>query len=306
MTATTLNSKSKGARFVRFYPSDWRSGCFGMTLEQEGLYVRICAYIYDTSRRLPLDDSAAAKFLGAHTNAYRKIRDQLAAIGKLAKCDDGWTVNRAERELAKATSAHSEGAVERQADQGEERNTRQDTLGDTPPDSPHNTHGVFSETANEINGPSLEPITNSQYSTPKPPQGAEVGKAIGANVIPISDWSTAFAQPEASDVIRTESGIVVLLGKARALWLEKFGDADRLEAALLEVSGAINQGSRKPLAADVQGRLGRILGQKIDSDKRYRDAVASRSSKPATAPHHVSPDTVRFAKPDLSDEVAHA
>ena len=61
--------KAKGARFVRFYPSDWRSGCLGLSLEQEGLYVRVCAFIYETNRRLPLDDCAAAKFMGAHTNA---------------------------------------------------------------------------------------------------------------------------------------------------------------------------------------------------------------------------------------------
>ncbi len=52
-----------GARFVRFYPSDWRSGCIGMSFEQEGFYVRVCAFIYEADRRLPLDDSLAAKLL---------------------------------------------------------------------------------------------------------------------------------------------------------------------------------------------------------------------------------------------------
>ena len=40
-----------GARFVRFYPSDWRSGCMGLSLEQEGFYIRLCAYVYETGQR---------------------------------------------------------------------------------------------------------------------------------------------------------------------------------------------------------------------------------------------------------------
>lgn len=148
-----------GVRFVRLYPSDWRSGCIGLTLEQEGLYIRICTFIFETEKRLPLDDCAAAKFMGLHTNAYRKVRDQLAAIGKLTKHDDGWTVARAERELAAA--AYQKREAERPADTNPRGETRQDTLGDTPPDTPRDTTldtpldttGVFSEKQSEINGP---------------------------------------------------------------------------------------------------------------------------------------------------------
>lgn len=151
-----------GARFVRLYPSDWRSGCIGMTLEQEGLYIRVCTYIYETGLRLSLDDSKAAKFLGLHTNAYTKVRKQLAALGKLTAHADGWTVARAERELAAATN--QKGAPERQADQNTPGETCQDTLGVTPIDTPQVTPlvttGVFSENDNKINGPlkSLKPV----------------------------------------------------------------------------------------------------------------------------------------------------
>ena len=138
-------------RFVRLYPSDWRSGCIGLSFEQEGLYIRICTYIYETERRLPLDDKLAAKLMGAHTNAYRKVRDQLAQLGKIERTETGWTVDRAERELAAAT--HSQGQAKRQADPERRRDTRQDTLGDTPHNTPIDTPLVFSEKTNEINGP---------------------------------------------------------------------------------------------------------------------------------------------------------
>lgn len=168
-----------GARFVRFYPSDWRSGCIGMTFEQEGFYVRVCAFIYETGRHLPSDDSVAAKLIGANTNAYRKLRDQLLAAGKIKRCEDGFTVPRAEKELAAAT--YSKGQQERQADKDAGGDTRQDALGDTPLDTPLE----FSENGNEINGPlkSLKPIANSHKeiiiaSTPLPPTQSAVKEQI--------------------------------------------------------------------------------------------------------------------------------
>jgi uncharacterized protein YdaU (DUF1376 family) len=120
--------------------------------------MRVCAFIYDTDKRLPADDSAAAKLMGLHTNAYRKVRDQLAALGKLVMRAGHWTVPRADKELAAATnSSRSQG---RQTDQDTGRATREDTLNETP----RETHQVFSENANEINGPlkSQYPIANSK------------------------------------------------------------------------------------------------------------------------------------------------
>lgn len=149
-----------GATFVRFYPSDWRSGCIGLSLEQEGLYVRICAFIFETGRRVPLDDSAAAKMLGVHTNAYRKARDQLAALGKISRASDGWSNARAEIELKAATGSTAKGEVVGQASENAGRNTRQDTLGDSPLDTPPDTRGVFSKKANVffVREKSQEPI----------------------------------------------------------------------------------------------------------------------------------------------------
>lgn len=94
--------KAKGARFVRFYPSDWRSGCIGLTVEQEGLYWRICAHYYETGRRLPLDDKEAAHRLMMNPKNYRRVRDELIALEKIRRHDDGYGNDRAERELKKA------------------------------------------------------------------------------------------------------------------------------------------------------------------------------------------------------------
>ena len=97
---------SRGATFVRFYPSDWRSGCIGLSLEEEGLYARICAHFYETGNRLSLDDDVARCSIGGlDIRKYRRVRDGLISKGKLHECQDGYTVPRAELELARARSA---------------------------------------------------------------------------------------------------------------------------------------------------------------------------------------------------------
>lgn len=168
-----------GASYVRFYPSDWRSGCFGMTLEEEGLYIRMCAYIGDTTRRIPTDDRIAAKHMGVHTNAYRKVRDQLAAAGKIKLHSDGWGIPRAERELAAALNACavSSGKSGGQTNPNTGRETGQDTIGVThpvsPPDTPQDTMGVFAKKTNEINTPLIEPDKNQNQKKEKQPSNPQ-------------------------------------------------------------------------------------------------------------------------------------
>jgi uncharacterized protein YdaU (DUF1376 family) len=170
-----------GAKIVRLYPSDWRSGCIGLTLEQEGFYMRVCAFIYDTGQRLPSDDSTAAKLMGLHTNAYRKVRDQLSALGKLVFRAGVWTVPRADKELAAATN--SSRAQGRQADQDTGRETREDTIEDTPANSPQ----VFSKNYIKINGPlkSQEPVANSKredkYDSPRSVTANGPNEIVGLN-----------------------------------------------------------------------------------------------------------------------------
>lgn len=94
-----------GATFVRFYPGDWRSGCIGLSLDEEGLYWRICAHYYETGVRLPLDDATAAHRIGLNPKNYRRVRDELLAKGKITKHEDGYANRRAELELAHAIRA---------------------------------------------------------------------------------------------------------------------------------------------------------------------------------------------------------
>ena len=94
-----------GARFVRFYPSDWRSGCIGLTPEEEGVYMRVCAHFWETGVKLPLDDADAASRLMLDVRMWRRIKTKLISKGKLHVSEDGVFNPRAERELTAANRA---------------------------------------------------------------------------------------------------------------------------------------------------------------------------------------------------------
>lgn len=290
MTEIRGKNKSKGARFVRFYPSDWRSGCIGLTLEQEGLYIRLCAFIYETSRRLPLDDAHAAKLMGLHTNAFRKIITQLDDAGKVHRTATGWTVNRAERELEAAighgTAADQEGASNGSIDQDTGGDTRQDTLGDTPLDTPYVSGGVFSENANENNAAPLEPIANSQkpIDSPKPPEGAS-GEIVPF-AKPVIDWRTAFGTSDDHAGIEVVGGELQLVNGTRQHWLAEFGNDERaLANALREAHAAVNPGSRKSLKVQVEAKLASIVR---DNANRAKNALAIAAVKVAPKPFRAS------------------
>jgi len=144
-----------GPAFVRMYPSAWRSGCLGLSIEQEGLYIRICMFIGETGRRVPLDDSQAAKMLGGmNVNQYRKVLGQLLMSGKIKRHENGYGNDRIEierKKAAQANSKHSAQAEERpdrEADPGCEREDNEVPVGvthqvatpattqDTPPSYP--------------------------------------------------------------------------------------------------------------------------------------------------------------------------
>lgn len=111
-----------GPTYVRMYQTDWRSGCMGLTLEQEGLYVRICMFQAEAGRRVPLDDSQAARMLNCQTKMYRRVLGDLLRLGKIKRHDDGYGNDRIEHETAAAQSASKTGnGTGGKANQGQER-----------------------------------------------------------------------------------------------------------------------------------------------------------------------------------------
>jgi len=261
---------ARGARFVRFYPSDWRSGCIGLSFEQEGLYVRICAYIYESGKRIPASDSAAARILGANTNAYRKVRNQLAELGKIIQRGGEWTVDRAEVELSKVDAARAETEVERYPDQGRERQAYEDAVGVTRYDTPTDTPPVQAEKTQCFLRANKEP---EPYKNKKGDVRAH----------------------ECDEVqVEFDGRAITMSGKLRAFWIDRFsGDEARFELALIQAAAYIQPNSYRPLESQVGAQLARIAGSKRESDQRYEKAAKARELVVASSTRAEQPMTAR-------------
>jgi uncharacterized protein YdaU (DUF1376 family) len=93
-----MDSHVMGMTYAPFYPSDWRSGCLILNLEEEGLYVRIIAYMYDTGRAIPANHYEGARLLNVHYNKYVKVVSSLIEKGKIIKAQN-WLINEKVQEV---------------------------------------------------------------------------------------------------------------------------------------------------------------------------------------------------------------
>lgn len=82
----TMEAAAKGGMtFCKFFPSDWRTGCLSLDLEEEGLYIRVCMYHYDTGKALPDDYPKCAMLLRVNLNKFTKVMNSLIAKDKIIR-----------------------------------------------------------------------------------------------------------------------------------------------------------------------------------------------------------------------------
>jgi uncharacterized protein YdaU (DUF1376 family) len=102
-----MNSHTGGMTYARFFPSDWRTGCLVLNLEEEGLYIRCCAYMYDTGKCIPSDDHQASRVLNVQFQKYVKVMTSLIDKGKMIR-GQGWIINeRVMEEIDKYRAEHA-------------------------------------------------------------------------------------------------------------------------------------------------------------------------------------------------------
>jgi uncharacterized protein YdaU (DUF1376 family) len=162
-----MNVQTGGMTYARFFPSDWRSGCLALTLEEEGLYIRCCAYMYDTGKQIPADEATAARLLNVNRLQYRKVMAALILKDKLIRAQ-GYIFNervtaeidRFRSEFAKRSAASKarEEARKKQLQVEIEKALKEKAAAEatppvtprvTPPVTPPVTRGV---TPNELGG----------------------------------------------------------------------------------------------------------------------------------------------------------
>lgn len=303
-----------GVRFVRMYPTDWRSGCIGLTPEEEGVYIRVCAHYWETGVRLTSDDLASASRVMLDVRMWKRLKARLIQKGKLHVATDGSIYSpRAEREFRKAAGEATQAQEKeppaayvdstRGQDDREQANGRDQVQGrgvaweelleksgghlrEVSEKSPRSRREVsenYAEKRNNINGPLIEPEPEPKKESPIAPMTFDD-----------------------ADGVRIVGGALVLSARVDAFWLQRFGgDRARLDLALIEAAANVNASSRTPLEVQVGRLLARIAGEKLDKDRRYAAAVADRkpqqdrarqSSRPAISAAAPVEEQKRFAQ----------
>ena len=88
-----------------------------------------------------------------------------------------------------------------------------------------------------------------------------------------SYWQQAL-NPEASEGVEFVDGRLTLVNGVRATWLERFGgDEKRLDLALTEVTPFMQPNGNRPLIIQLEAKLAKIAGEKLDRDERYAKAA---------------------------------
>ncbi len=75
-----------GLTFAKLFPGDWRGGTlYQLTVEEEGMYMRSCVYMWDTGECIPGDDRLASRLLNVQVQKYQKLMGALIEKGKMTR-----------------------------------------------------------------------------------------------------------------------------------------------------------------------------------------------------------------------------
>lgn len=97
---------------VEFWPSDWLVGTKGLSNAQCAVYITTCALIYDTGG--PVSPKQVIEWRGGSRGSILRTIDDLVALGKLTRTDDGMLDNRrCEKELSTARHRIARRAAQR-------------------------------------------------------------------------------------------------------------------------------------------------------------------------------------------------
>lgn len=87
--------------YVNWQLSDYITGTQGMTVDQEGVYMRFLVRLYDRGKPFPDDDRMMARVMSMDMRPWRRIKLQLVEMGKIVIKNESLTNSRFEKERIK-------------------------------------------------------------------------------------------------------------------------------------------------------------------------------------------------------------
>lgn len=313
-----------GTRFVRFYPSDWRSGCIGLSPEEEGVYIRVCAHAWETGSRVPTNDAEAASRLMLDVRMWKRLKAKLIAKGKLHVAENGIYSPRAERELKAAQTgvreAQEKAGVGTAGDShdGEHQNGGSSAPGREPsrPELLANNQPTSERNSGEVGGKSE--VSRREVSIIFSEKSSEINTPLknhNLNLTVDDDAKCARAKPEDLDGLqkKLETAAEGALASPAACpgllnlstpqwWLEQGCDLDR--DVLPAVAEVARRRAGKTKISTWDYFTNAVTEAKKKRERQLPDVVPKQTAWRDREPQfkaqlHLLPKVV---KPDLSDE----
>ncbi len=162
---------------VAFYPSDWLAGTRGLSAEESGVYITLCARIYEMAGPIERDDNRLSRLCGCKTKArFVKALEYLILEGKIIETPDGLTNERCENEIKNATekSDKAKAAAQSRWDKKSNKNNAGNNANASPK---HRPSICQPEPESDIEKSSYELLSVSEPSTA---HANEVSEAVSA------------------------------------------------------------------------------------------------------------------------------
>jgi len=154
--------------YVQWQLSDYITGTQGMTVDQEGVYMRFLVRLYDRGKPFPDDDRMMARVMAMDLRPWRRIKTQLIEMGKILVKSESLTNTRFERERQKR-AAELRKQAENTRKYWEEKRAKKTTsdelpanFGQTSGELCSEVLGKCSKKVNEINGDGKHPTSQSR------------------------------------------------------------------------------------------------------------------------------------------------
>lgn len=255
------------------YPRIFREATEDMSFDLRCQYGVVIDLYFERGGPLPDDDQRIAIGLGCDVRKWKHIRRQLFAAGKLYLGTDGLIHNeRADEILAERAPKLAKRGVapktKRLGTHATPASTSPSTPASTSPSTDRGTGADLSRKPNDNNAGERAMATDARAT--------KIQEGRDKNT-PISLFPVARAEKDEEKRVDFQSGRVQLFNGLKAYWLDRFdNDEQRLECALLQIANYVEPNSRRPLETQVSSQLARMVGEKLDRDKRYAKAVEAK------------------------------
>lgn len=312
-----------GLTFAKFFAADWRGGTlYQLTVDEEGMYIRSCAYMWDTGECIPGDDRLASRLLNVQIQKYQKLMGALLEKGKMTR-GQGVIFNERVLEEISAFQRHSEtqakrakaghktrkltAAAVKELMEEVERLKAELAKSDTPPHQPPEVPpevsgggslggtpevppGVTQKKSNEIN----ECKQSGQNSGTAEARSLEArsknkkvlareGQSRGRDFWAQANLEAGSYNPDEGIFRDPATGVLQLVNGKRAFWLEQFsGDEDALNLALIQAAAYVRPNGVHGIGTQVQAQLAKHVAGMKERQKRYDQAKLEPKKSPGT------------------------